>query len=439
MRKITAFLIAFCMAALMAAGVAAAHEAPELITVEEPTLTENGEVLVDGIYYIPIDPTSIDITPEEIDDELEGILSGKEEDITDDEFVQSYSAENLRYKVNSVEELREYLQDELYHSKLQAAIIEVLIGQTQVESYPEEAFALLKEYAGQELEREAQMNLWAGLDDWDEERIVQDLGYASVEDFLNSEAMYYGKYVMLLDELADAYEITYDDEEVEQAIRDLMKFYGYEEDTTLEEYIELNGGDPWVFMVEKLNVEYHKVLSAMEENVVFESTDHEPGQTDETQASAEEDDNHFNDLKYYSAKTLDGETVSQDLINSKDLTILNIWATWCGFCIEEMPDLAGYAASLPEGVQMITFCTDGLDSPDLARQILQESGMADQDVTTIVSGTDDLENLLSKVIYLPTTFLLNSRGEIVGEPLVGSPDDLAAALDEMLALAQGKE
>ena len=204
MRKITAFLIAFCMAALMATGVAAAHEAPELITVEEPTLTENGEVLVDGIYYIPIDPTSIDITPEEIDDELEGILSGKEEDITDDEFVQSYSAENLRYKVNSVEELREYLQDELYHSKLQAAIIEVLIGQTQVESYPEEAFALLKEYAGQELEREAQMNLWAGLDDWDEEQIVQDLGYASVEDFLNSEAMYYGKYVMLLDELADA-------------------------------------------------------------------------------------------------------------------------------------------------------------------------------------------------------------------------------------------
>ena len=65
--------------------------------------------------------------------------------------------------------------------------------------------------------------------------------------------------------------------------------------------------------------------------------------------------------------------------------------------------------------------------------------MADQDVTTIVSGTDDLENLLSKVIYLPTTFLLNSRGEIVGEPLVGSPDDLAAALDEMLALAQGEE
>ena len=34
------------------------------------------------------------------------------------------------------------------------------------------------------------------------------------------------------------------------------------------------------------------------------------------------------------------ETVTQDIFADYDLTMVNVWATWCGYCVEEMPELA---------------------------------------------------------------------------------------------------
>ena len=41
----------------------------------------------------------------------------------------------------------------------------------------------------------------------------------------------------------------------------------------------------------------------------------------------------------FTAITLDGETVTQDIFQDHDLTMINIWATFCGPCLSEMPDL----------------------------------------------------------------------------------------------------
>lgn len=56
-------------------------------------------------------------------------------------------------------------------------------------------------------------------------------------------------------------------------------------------------------------------------------------------------------LKSFEAKTLDGNTFTQDDLAKKDVTVMNFWSTMCGPCVEEMPDIARFAKSLPENVR----------------------------------------------------------------------------------------
>ena len=42
---------------------------------------------------------------------------------------------------------------------------------------------------------------------------------------------------------------------------------------------------------------------------------------------------------HFDAKTLDGEEVTEEIFANADLTMVNIWGTFCGPCIEEMPYL----------------------------------------------------------------------------------------------------
>lgn len=45
----------------------------------------------------------------------------------------------------------------------------------------------------------------------------------------------------------------------------------------------------------------------------------------------------------FTSMDLDGNEVNQSIISEADLTILNIWGTFCGPCISEMPDLGELA------------------------------------------------------------------------------------------------
>lgn len=127
------------------------------------------------------------------------------------------------------------------------------------------------------------------------------------------------------------------------------------------------------------------------------------------------------DLAPFTAQTLDGGTFTQDDIAAKDVTIINFWGTYCMPCLSEMPDLAAYAKTLPDNVQLITVCVDGANDPELAGWILELSGY---DGTTLIAGDENFADLCNSIQVVPTTIFMDSRGNQVGDPVIGTQESL---------------
>ena len=140
----------------------------------------------------------------------------------------------------------------------------------------------------------------------------------------------------------------------------------------------------------------------------------------------EEDDfvTDFTDLHTFSADTRDGGHFGPEDFAKYDVTIINCWATFCGPCIGEMPDIAEYQKSLPENVQLITYCLDGSDCFDDMKKILDDAGYTG---ITLVNGDGDLQTLGSQIMYVPTTLFVDSKGNVCGQPIVGAAENVAEA------------
>jgi len=123
-------------------------------------------------------------------------------------------------------------------------------------------------------------------------------------------------------------------------------------------------------------------------------------------------------LTDFTTTDMDGNTVTEEIFADYDLTMVNVWATWCGYCVDEMPDLAKLKDMLPENINLITVCDDADVEPELAQRILQESGANFQ---TLKITEDMYNSLLAYVYSFPTTFFLDSRGVPVVQPIMGVP------------------
>lgn len=53
-------------------------------------------------------------------------------------------------------------------------------------------------------------------------------------------------------------------------------------------------------------------------------------------------------LSQFAATDLDGNEIDQSILEGYDLTMVNIWATFCQPCIREMPVWASWPTSTPK-------------------------------------------------------------------------------------------
>lgn len=131
---------------------------------------------------------------------------------------------------------------------------------------------------------------------------------------------------------------------------------------------------------------------------------------------------------------LDGNTVkSEDIFKANKVTVINMWATWCGYCVEELPDLEKMNSELEkEGSGVIGVCEDAYDSADEAKEILKEKGVTYLNVALNEEMVDQLP-----CSAWPTTYFVDSEGRILTEPVVGAdPEQYMAKYAEALKAVQ---
>ncbi|MCI9175523.1 MAG: TlpA family protein disulfide reductase [Lachnospiraceae bacterium] len=135
----------------------------------------------------------------------------------------------------------------------------------------------------------------------------------------------------------------------------------------------------------------------------------------------EPDRTQFSNLKAFTAKTLDGGTFTQEDIAAKDVTVINFWSLLCGYCIDELPDIAKYAATLPDNVQVITVCLglDGEAEIEAAKSTLQEAGFSG---IALMEGDGDFATVCDEVQYTPTTIFVDKDGNTVGDAIISALD-----------------
>ena len=105
----------------------------------------------------------------------------------------------------------------------------------------------------------------------------------------------------------------------------------------------------------------------------------------------------------FTLSTVDGEQFTLSDLNGTPV-VLNFWATWCGPCREEMPELQSAAERYEPGIRIIG--VDQGESPAVVQEFLDELG-----VTFAVPMDEEMTiGDRYRIIGLPTTFFIDNEG-----------------------------
>ena len=130
----------------------------------------------------------------------------------------------------------------------------------------------------------------------------------------------------------------------------------------------------------------------------------------------------------FTATTITGETVTNEIFASKKITVVNIWGTFCPPCIAEMPELGEMARSMPADAQIIGLVCDTSENSPQIQDALKITREAGADFVNIVPD-EQLMKFMDGVEAVPTTIFVNSKGEVVGRAIIGA--DVEGYKDEL--------
>ena len=144
------------------------------------------------------------------------------------------------------------------------------------------------------------------------------------------------------------------------------------------------------------------------------------------QDQSKEDEPLSTGLTSFQTKDIYGKDINQDIFIDHSLTLVNVWGTFCGPCLEEMPYLGGLQKEYePKGVNIVGIVVDVQDEDmqiideqaNLAKQIADTTGA---DYTQMIISAGMIDSVLNQFDAIPASFFVDSSGNIVSEFYIGS-------------------
>ena len=109
----------------------------------------------------------------------------------------------------------------------------------------------------------------------------------------------------------------------------------------------------------------------------------------------------------FTVRTLDGQTISSSSLRGK-VTVINFWATWCGPCRAEIPDLVALQEKYRDRLQIIGISQDEAP-PETVKRFAAEHRVN----YPIAMMTAELEKRFPGIVALPTSYILDADARIV--------------------------
>ena len=164
------------------------------------------------------------------------------------------------------------------------------------------------------------------------------------------------------------------------------------------------------------------------EEVEDEDEKEESEETDETTTATQresEDKEPAGDGSYsgtiFLTEDVYGNEVGPEIFTQNKVTVVNIWGTYCGPCIEEMPELEEWyqdelAAGSGVGIVGIPIDVDS-STAYMAIDVMDDTGVTYPNLIV----DDGLYEMFCQDLYcVPTTFIVDSNGEIIAGPIEGA-------------------
>ena len=128
----------------------------------------------------------------------------------------------------------------------------------------------------------------------------------------------------------------------------------------------------------------------------------------------------------FETKGIDGKNYTEKVFSDYDLTLVNIFTTWCSPCVNEIPELEKLYEEMKEkgvgvvGVVLDTVGDDGKQDDATVKKagVLQEKTKASYPF--LIPDSTMMNGRLNGISAFPETFFVDKEGNIVGETYSGS-------------------
>jgi len=150
-------------------------------------------------------------------------------------------------------------------------------------------------------------------------------------------------------------------------------------------------------------------------------------------------------LGTFTTQDVNGKEYTQDMFKDYDLTLVNIFATWCTPCVAEMPELEKlYQQMKDQGVNVVGFVMDVLDENaqtvpenlERAQVLVERTGVT---YPVLLPDSTYLNGRLTGIEAFPETFFVDKDGNVVGGTYSGSAglEDWLEVVEKELAALKG--